>query len=113
MDLRRPVDASGSGHLQGDIEAGEVSLNLDGSSEVILTGSAQDVTINVSGGSEVDLSAFSVVNAEVEAGGSSHVTVNASGRLDVDATSASQVYYLGSPTLGKMDTSGSSSIERK
>jgi hypothetical protein len=107
------VDASGSSHLQGDIQAGNVTFNLDGSSQAILSGSAQDVTIHASGSSEVDLSAFSVVDANVEAGGKSQVTVNVSGRLDVDASNASHVTYLGSPTLGKMDTSGSASIEQK
>jgi hypothetical protein len=53
---------------------------------------------------EVDLSAFSVVDANVEASGASQVTVNVSGRLDVDASNASHVTYLGSPTLGKMDS---------
>lgn len=107
------VDASGSSHLQGDIQFGNVTFNLDGSSEVILSGSAQDVTIHASGSGQVDLSAFSVVDANVEAGGKSQVTVNVSGRLDVDASNASHVTYLGSPTLGKMDTSGSASIEQK
>ena len=107
------VDTSGSSHLQGDIQAGNVTFNLDGSSEVILTGSAQNVKIKASGSSEADLSAFSVVDADVEAGGKSQVTVNPSGRLDVDASNGANVTYLGNPTLGKMESSGSSSIEQK
>jgi hypothetical protein len=107
------VDASGASHLQGDIEADTVSLNLGGSSEVILTGSAENVTVKASGSSEADLSAFPVVDASVEAGGRSQVTVNPSGRLDVDASNGANVTYLGSPTLGKMDTSGSASVEQK
>ena len=107
------VDASGASHLQGDIEAGNVTFNLDGSSEVILTGSAENVTIIASGSSEIDLTDFPVVDANVNLNGGSEATVNPSGRLDVDASGASHVTYLGSPTLGKMDTSGSSSIEQK
>ena len=45
------VDAFGDSHLQGDIEADTVSFNLDGSSEVILTGSAQNVIIEEATGS--------------------------------------------------------------
>ena len=107
------VDLSGSSHLQGDIKAGDVRFDLSGSSETILTGSAQNVRINASGSSEVDLADFSVVDANVDASAGSEVTVNPSGRLDVDASGASHVYYLGSPTLGKTDTSGASSIEQK
>ncbi len=107
------VDVSGASDLMGDIEAGNVSFDLAGGSKVTLNGSAQDVTIDAAGSSEVDLSAFSVVDANVKAGGASQVTVNVSGRLDVDASNSANVYYLGSPTLGKMDTSGAASIEQK
>lgn len=107
------VDLSGSSHLQGDVEAGDVAFDLSGSSEVVLTGSAQNVTIKASGSNEIDLTDFPVVDADVDLSGSSEVTVNLSGRLDVDASGSSNLYYLGSPTLGNMETSGSSSIEQK
>ena len=107
------LDLSGASHLQGDIEAGNVSFDLSGASHVTLSGSAQDVTIDASGASSVDLDGFPVNDANVEASGASNVTVNASGKLDVNASGASHVYYLGSPTLGKLDTSGASSINRK
>jgi hypothetical protein len=108
------VDASGSSHLQGDHEAATVSFNLGGSSEVILTGSAQNLIIEESAGSsDVNLTDFPVIDAGVKAGGKSQVTVNVSGRLDVDASSGAKVYYLGDPTLGTIDTSGSATVERK
>ena len=107
------VDLSAASSLRGDIEAGDARFDLSSASEVTLRGSADDVVIDASGSSEVDLSAFSVANANVEASGASEVTVNASGRLDADASGASDVYYLGSPTLGRIDTSGASSVERK
>ena len=49
---------------------------------------------------------MSVQDAAVNAGGASTVTVNLSGRLDADASGASNVYYLGTPTLGTLETSG-------
>jgi hypothetical protein len=104
------VDASGASHLRGDIEAGDLTFNLDGGSEVMLTGSAENATIKASGSGEIDLSAFSVVDANVEAGGASQVTVNVSGRLDVDASNGAEVYYLGSPTLGTIKESGGAEV---
>ena len=71
------------------------------------------MTIDASGGSQIDLSAFYVKGANVEASGGSQVTVSASGRLDVDASGGSRVYYLGSPTLGKVEESGGSDVRRK
>ena len=108
------VEAYGASHLQGDIEADTVSFNIGGSSEVILTGSAQNVIIeDASGSSVVNLIDFPVVDANVKADGKSQVTVNVSGRLDVDASSASNVYYLGDPTLGTINTTGKSEVRPK
>lgn len=107
------VDASGASHLAGDIKAGDASFNVSGASHVTLTGSARDVTIDASGASYVDLAGFPMANADVKASGASHVTVKPSGRLDVNASGASHVSYVGSPTLGNVETSGASSIKRK
>ncbi len=68
---------------------------------------------DLSGSSEVDLADFPVVDANLDLSNGSETTVKPSGRLDVDAAGSSHLYYLGSPTLGKMDTSGSASIEQK
>jgi hypothetical protein len=107
------ADLSGSSTLQGDIETGDASFDLSGSSDVTLTGSGGDVKVDASGSSVVDLSDFSVIDADIDVSGSSRATVNASGRLDAEASGASHVFYLGGPTLGMIDTSGSSSVERK
>ena len=85
----------------------------EGAGEVTLRGSAGDLTVNAAGASTVDLADFPVADANVEAIGASEVTVNASGRLDADASGASDVYYLGNPTLGTVDTSGASSVKPK
>ena len=105
------VDLSGASRLRGDVEAGDAQLDVSGASQVTLRGSAGDVTIDASGASTVDLADFPVANANVEASDASEVTVNASGTLDVDASGASHVYYVGSPTLGTIDTTGASKVE--
>lgn len=107
------VDVSGASTLDGEIVAGDARFDVSGASRVTLSGSGQLVVIDASGASEVDLSAFPVTDASIEASGASKVTVNASGRLDADASGASHVYYVGSPTLGEIDTSGASSVGRK
>jgi hypothetical protein len=71
------------------------------------------VTVVAEGGSTVDLSKFSAVDANVSADGGSEVTVNASGTLDAVANGGSTVYYLGSPTLGTIEESGSSEVRQK
>ena len=54
-----------------------------------------------------------MADANIEASGASKVTVNASGRLDADVSGASHVYYVGSPSLGKIETLIGSSVEPK
>jgi hypothetical protein len=107
------ADLSASSSLQGDIEAGDINIDLASSSEMKLNGSGDDATIDVTSSSELDLSEFTVANARVNASSSSSATVHVSGRLDVDASSSASVYYLGNPTLGEIDTSGSASVEPK
>jgi len=107
------VNLSGASRLRGDIEAGDATFDTSGASRVTLNGSARNVTVEGSGASQIDLSDFAAADAEVKLSGASTATVNPSGTLDVDASGASDVYYLGSPTLGNVDTSGASSIQRK
>jgi len=107
------VDLSGNSDLLGDIQAGDTRFDVSGNSSVTVTGSAGDVTVDASGSSEVDLADFPASDGTVNASGASTVTVNLSGRLDADASGSSDIYYLGDPDLGEIDTSGSSSIQPK
>lgn len=107
------ADVSGASSLTGDLESGDVSLNVSGASSVDLAGSGGDLTAESSGASHIDLEDFPVQDASVEVSGASSATVAPSGRIDVEASGASHLYYLGSPTLGTVNTSGGSSIERK
>ena len=107
------VDLSGNSGLRGDIQAGDTSIDVSGNSSATLSGSAGDVSVSASGSSEVDLSDFPASNGTVDASGASTVTVNLSGRLDADASGSSDIYYLGDPEMGRIDTSGSSSIHPK
>ncbi len=90
-----------------------VGLDISGGSRVTANGSGEDIAIDASGGSGVDLASFPVMNANVDASGGSQVTVNVSGRLNVDASGGSEVSYLGSPTLGGIDTSGGAQVRPK
>ena len=115
MPALSAVEASGASDVtaNGFESTNAFRVRLSGSSTAVLTGSAGDLTVDVSGSSDADLAEFPVGDARVDASGSSTVTVNVSGRLDVDASGSSDIYYLGSPTLGNIDTSGASSVEPK
>ena len=107
------VDLSGSSSLKGDIEAGDTTFDASGSSDAALTGSGGNLKLDASGSSDIDLSGFPISDANLDVSGASSVTVNPSGTLNVEASGASDVTYLGSPTLGNIDTSGASSVEAR
>lgn len=107
------ADLSGASSLEGELEAGDVDLDVSGASDVTLRGSGSDLTAEASGASSIDLSEFAVEDARLDLSGASDITVNSSGKLDVEASGASDVYYLGEPTIGNLETSGASSIARR
>jgi hypothetical protein len=101
---------SGASLLTGDLSAVDVELDLSGASRVTLDGSAESLDLEASGASRVDLAEFEVDAANVQVSGASTAVVNVTGTLDVEASGASRVEYVGSPRMGRMATSGSSSV---
>lgn len=94
-------------------EFGDVNIQLSGASHVVAAGTGNDLVADVSGASNLDLTSFHVNNANVNVSGASHATVNLEGRLDADASGLSSLDYIGEPTLGTINTSGGSSINKK
>ena len=104
---------SGNSRLQGEIRCGDSSFDVSGNSTVLLSGSTGGLSVDASGNSEVDLVDFPGNDGMVEASGSSTVSVNLVGRLDADASGSSDIFYMGNPQLGSIETSGSSNVQPK
>jgi len=104
---------SGASKLRGDISSGNARVEATGASTVTLTGSAHNATFIASGASQLHLDNFAVASANVELSGSSNGTFNAKSKLDYNVSGASHLIYLGSPTIGKSQTSGGSSATRQ
>ena len=108
------VDLSGGSTLRGEFVTSEdVDLDLSGGSVLTgLVGVANDLAIDASSGSVLDLSSFAVHNVDVELSGGSISTINLDGRLDADLSGGSQLWYSGDPTLGTIETSSGSQINK-
>lgn len=106
-------ELSGASHVSGSIEMADGRFDLSGASSIDLEGSGDDVSIEASGASHVELADLSVTDAMVNLSGASRATINSSGRLDCDLSGASTLSYIGNPTLGKMETSGGSTIRQE
>jgi hypothetical protein len=104
------AEASGASRIHGDVATGNLDLEASGASTIALAGTGGDVRANAGGASTIDLEALTAANANVEASGASTVIVNMTGQLNANASGASNIYYLGNPTLGNIDESGGSNV---
>jgi hypothetical protein len=109
------LDVSGgsSGTVAGFNSTHGFTVTASGGSSVTASGAASSLSLDGSGGSHVDLSGLHVTNAQVNLSGGSWTTINPSGRLDANVSGGSQLYYVGSPTMGTISNTGSSTISKK
>ena len=106
------LNLSGASSVTGDIRAGNTRVEASGASRVELSGSGADLDVRGSGASNLVLADYTVRNVDAELSGASRATVNASGTLDANLSGASQLRYRGSPTLGRIETTGGSSLNQ-
>ena len=107
------LNMSGYSHASGNLEMTDGKFNLSGGSAIDLKGSGIEASIVASGGSEIDLGDLALIDAKVNLSGASIATVNARGKLDAELSDASKLYYIGSPSLGRIQTSGASIVSHK
>ena len=107
------AEASGASRIHGDIAAIDLDLNASGASNIFLAGTGSNIIAVASGASTIDLTELAAVDAQTEASGASTITVNIEGILDVDASGGSNVYYLGSPEMGDINTSGGANVTQR
>lgn len=107
------INLSGGSGVAGDITAADADFDLSGGSHVDLEGTADDLDVNGSGGSQLDLENFPVDNANIKLSGGGSATVNVDGTLNVNLSGGSHVTYIDNPTLGDIDLSGGSEVNRK
>jgi hypothetical protein len=107
------VAVSGASRVTGDITAGNVQFGISGASTIQLEGSADNMDATASGASHLNLDDFVVNNADVNLSGASSGTVNLDGRLDANLSGASNLWYIGEPAMGDIDTSGASAVRKK
>ncbi len=89
-----------------------LSMNLSGASELILNGKSGLVIGELSGASQLYAFDFPVDEADLNLSGASRARVRVAKFLKVDASGASNVRYLGDPTV-EQRLSGSSSVARE
>lgn len=109
------LELSGGSSLIGNFTtSGDAQFTLSGGSRLTeLDGAANNLLISASGGSQLELSNFPVHNASVNLSGGSHANINLDERLDADLSGGSHILYVGDPTMGIINMSGSSTVSEK
>lgn len=106
---------SGSGDIILEkLEAKKLSVGISGSADIaIKSGSVDQAEIKQSGSGDFDGEEFAIGELVVSKSGSGDTNVGDLGKLSVSSSGSGDVTYTGSPQLGNIRTSGSSSITKR
>ncbi|APV43409.1 DUF2807 domain-containing protein [Dehalogenimonas formicexedens] len=106
------ANVSGASKIKGSMETGNATFLVSGASNVSLSGQGRDLKVTCSGASRGSLKEFASTNAKVSFSGASNGDVSTSGRLDVTLSGASSLKYYGNATLGDVNVTGASSLNK-
>lgn len=106
---------SGSGDIvMEELDAEELSVSISGSADMKIKGGAVDqAEIKQSGSGNFHGENLAIGALEVSKSGSGDTHVGELGKVSLSASGSGDVTYTGSPQLGNIRTSGSSSIRKR
>lgn len=103
---------SGSGDVQiGDLAGGDLEVRIDGSGEVVATGTVERLRVVVSGSGTFGGFELQAAEVDVRVDGSGDVEVFASEKLGVEINGSGVVEYAGEPDDVETRVSGSGDVE--
>jgi len=108
-ELSIGIEGSGDVTVTG-LDAEAVEVRIDGAGEVELTGDADSLAVEISGSGDVDTESLEVRDATVSIAGSGEVDLFVTDTLDVDISGSGTVTHRGGATVGS-DISGSGEVE--
>lgn len=109
-DKKIEISVTGSGDIEGGIDAPEVSSVVSGSGNINLHGRTRDFEARSSGSGDINCSELKSENARVKINGSGNARVFASVSLDASVNGSGDIYYRGNPSSPKIHTAGSGSV---
>jgi hypothetical protein len=122
MEVKSPVRAqefyigmSGSGDVElRSLHADRLEATISGSANISIgSGSVGEAEIDQSGSGDFEADRLSIDALHVSKSGSGDTTVGELGELSVRASGSGDLVYSGSPRLGEIKVSGSSSIRKR
>lgn len=109
------IGLSGSGDISmKSLKADELDVNISGSANVrIDSGSVGEAEISQSGSGDFDGESLAIAELEVNKSGSGNTYVGDLGEVSVHSSGSGDLVYSGSPRMGEIKVSGSSSIRKR
>lgn len=103
---------TGSGDINLDVEAVQISGTVTGSGDIDLKGKAQDLECKVTGSGDFDASNLIVKRATATVSGSGDIELNVSDELKARVRGSGDISYEGNPEKQDFNTAGSGSISK-
>ena len=102
---------SGTGNIEGEVDAPAISVSLSGTGTVKLRGRTKDFDCKISGVGHADCGNLESENTTVSVSGVGDAHVFASVHLKATVSGTGSVYYRGNPQNPEIHTSGVGSIK--
>ena len=113
MSRSLDLGLSGASQVTGRLEGGQLNLAALEASTATLGGSTDGVALTASGASQASLGDLPARTGRVSLREASTATVNVKDKLDADLRSASNLYYVGNPSLGNVSAVEGSSVRHR
>ena len=109
------IGLSGSGDIKMEgLRADELDVNISGSAKVTIeSGAVGEAEISQSGSGDFEAENLSIEELNVSKSGSGGTYVGDLGMVSLHASGSGDVVYSGSPRMGDIKVSGSSSIRKR
>ncbi len=105
------ISVSGSGDIQGGVDAPKVSASIGGSGNIRLKGRTKDFDAEIGGSGEMNCSELQSENTSVSIAGSGNAHVFASVHLKANTAGSGDIYYRGNPQSPEINSVGSGTVK--
>jgi len=107
------VKLTGASNLTGDVKFAKLVADINGASQVRISGRVDNIDINASGASDVKGYDLTTDDCSVKATGASDIRITVNKEISVNATGASSIFYRGDAVMTNVHTTGASTVSNK
>ena len=107
------VKLTGASDLTGNVKFSKLIADINGASQIKVSGIVGNIDINATGASDVKGYDLTADECAVKATGASDVRITVNKEISVHATGASSIFYKGDAIMTNVHTTGASNVSKK